>query len=683
MKYLTFKNGREKTPTSFSGKLIKTEETSRQNISFALNGIEINLNTTKNSYALKFADIILKDCFVSVLLDGNTVSDFTWKLEKSSASKVVFSSIDKAGKWFLTFAGDSNAGGVKGICIVLEANMNMNKEYEKVSLSPLCIAKLKTEHILIHGRKCGGCRSFKFPVKGKHIFESYFQCILTAKDISVQFSHPLMQKNISTVSGTAESSFIKDFKVTTPVEPYRAKKLKSEPLWIYVSSAAHQLMINWAEDNKEEKNKRLCDSLSGWNSWDYYRWTITEDEVMKNAEFIASDPVLSRHIRRIIIDDGWQYCYGEWDANSLFPGGMAKLASSLKKMGFIPGLWFAPTIIEPHARIAQVETDMLAKGRAGLPCLAFKCMKRSGFVLDPTLEKTQKWIRKLFGRYNKMGYEYFKLDFLDQTLKAPCFSNKSIPRGLIIKNIIDSVKNAVSGDTRILACNYPFDAGTKNIDYSRIGVDTSPTWYENNYGVPSITEVVFAVAARFWCHNRFWINDPDFAVCRSVETANDPAMYNRRPLLVFVEPEEKSYAPARRLDSALNDANINEILVLLSLILISGGIINLSDNLPKLNKKGIELLRKIVSAPGGDAGIPLDLFSSERPAYWLQKTENGHRVLLINWFDEKSEFLLNLSLHNLYPGAAIDFWSGKSMKLKANTINTMLEAHSCLMLDIK
>ena len=30
----------------------------------------------------------------------------------------------------------------------------------------------------------------------------------------------------------------------------------------------------------------------GWNSWDYYRWTVTEEEVLRNAEFIASAPCL-------------------------------------------------------------------------------------------------------------------------------------------------------------------------------------------------------------------------------------------------------------------------------------------------------------------------------------------------------------------------------------------------------
>ena len=50
---------------------------------------------------------------------------------------------------------------------------------------------------------------------------------------------------------------------------------------------------------------------------------------MKNAEFIANDPVLKQHVKRIIVDDGWQYCYGEWEANSLFPQGMKWLAGKI------------------------------------------------------------------------------------------------------------------------------------------------------------------------------------------------------------------------------------------------------------------------------------------------------------------------------------------------------------------
>ena len=147
--------------------------------------------------------------------------------------------------------------------------------------------------------------------------------------------------------------------------------------------------------------------------------TITEQEVLENARFIARDPVLSRYVKRIIVDDGWQYCYGEWEANSLFPSGMESLAGELSSMGFEPGLWIAPSIVEPHARIAQIDSGMLGCGDNGLPCLCYECMRRVGFVLDPTQEKVRKFLFDLFSRYSAMGYRHFKLDFLAGDAEGP------------------------------------------------------------------------------------------------------------------------------------------------------------------------------------------------------------------------------------------------------------------------
>ncbi|OGV49812.1 MAG: hypothetical protein A2017_00995 [Lentisphaerae bacterium GWF2_44_16] len=643
-----------------------------KNISFTFSNIKVDFEPVKNLYSLSFPGFTLKNCFVSASFDGNEVSDFKWTLKKSSKTQTVFSSKNEMGIFSLTLSGGKNAGGVEGVCIELSGNLN--KKHEKVSLMALCVSTLKVEHLLSHGRKMGGCRLVKFPVADEKSFSSHFQCLLSSKGVSMQFSHPLIQKNVSTVSGIAKGANIKDLKVSTLFDPCCGKSIKSEPLWIYVSKDGHQLMRDWAEDNKEEESKKICDCPAGWNSWDYYRWTITEDEVLKNAEFIASDPVLSKHIKRIIVDDGWQYCYGEWEANSLFPSGMEKLARNLKKMGFAPGLWFAPTIMEPHARISQNETDMLAKGRSGLPCLAFTCMKRYGFVLDPTQEKVKKWIYELFKRYVGMGYEYFKLDFLASTLFAPCFADPSVPKGQIIRNVVEATRKATEGKARILGCNYPFDAGTKYVDYVRTSADIHSSWH-------AVTENVFSIAARFWSHNKFWVNDPDFTLVRNNETANDPKLHSLKACLVYVEPEGKNYPPL--FSSSLVDTTIDETIVLLSLVLISGGAINLSDNLPKLNKKGLELLRKTVSAPKGDGGIALDLFKSEFPAYWIQKTENGYRAMIINWTDKKAEFSLNLSEQNIHPSSAVNFWTGESVKLKANTVNTVLKAHSCLMLTLK
>lgn len=166
-----------------------------------------------------------------------------------------------------------------------------------------------------------------------------------------------------------------------------------------------RMMEQWADINTEVRKKFDQPVDCGWNSWDYYRWTISEEEVLRNAEFIARDPVLSKRIKRIIVDDGWQYCYGEWQANPRFPNGMRYLAAELAKMGFEPGLWFAPSIVEPHARIAQLDSDLLALSDGGQPCLAYECMRRYGFVLDPTVPASRKFVRDLFDEYAGDGVQ--------------------------------------------------------------------------------------------------------------------------------------------------------------------------------------------------------------------------------------------------------------------------------------
>ena len=115
---------------------------------------------------------------------------------------------------------------------------------------------------------------------------------------------------------------------------------------------------------------------------------------------------------------------------------MKKLAERIRKLGFKPGLWFAPSIVEPHSRIAQLDYDMLACSEGGQPCLGYKCMERRGFLLDPTVPKSQNFLTELFDRYAGMGYEYFKLDFLASTMTAKRFHDRSVPRSRILRILI-------------------------------------------------------------------------------------------------------------------------------------------------------------------------------------------------------------------------------------------------------
>jgi hypothetical protein len=553
-----------------------------------------------------------------------------------------------------------------------------NASYRWVELAPLAGLRLtRASHLFSHGRSMGGCHLWPLPAeRAENSFESHFQCVVSFAKAKLHLSHPLRQKHISSIRGEVDGQTIADLQAVTRLEFPGGKKLVAEPLTLATVTDGFGALTAWGDAQASVPPPTEPQPV-GWNSWDYYRWTITEDEVLANAEFIAADPVLSRHVKRIIVDDGWQYCYGEWEPNSNFPGGMASLAKRLRKMGFEPGLWLCPTAAEPHSRIAQWNTEMLARSEGGDPCLCFECMRRYGFIIDPTRDDSKRWLHDLFKRYADMGFGYFKLDFLAQTLHAPRF-HRNVPRGQIMREIITPIHEAVKGRATLMGCGYVYDGGNDMIQITRAGSDIHSTWNE------TCTNAV-SVAARFWASNRVWITDPDFAVCRGPDTSKDPDRGRLQCLYVFVMPDEtkRGFSPNRLWSEGFDTIRHHEAQVLLSLVIINGGAVNLSDKLPVLNERGLDLIRRTVAAESGGAPLPLDLFSSERPSYWLQPTPKGYRTLLINWSEEPAELSLDLAPHGINATRARDFWTDATVPIKDNRVTATLKPHCCQLLEFK
>jgi len=639
-------------------------------ISKKWNCIELYINLEDAFYNLKINQIQLEKCQVFIEESNSRYDTKNWSLVEDKQDELTIAMDSSWGKVELKFASIVNLDNIPGIEITLE--MNLVKTADTISLIPLLVTCFKADHVLMHGRKTGSCEMIKTPANTN--FLSVFQCIITKNNLSLQFTHPLRQRNLSEITGKIEVEKIIDLKVSTLIDPCVESKVTSEPVSLFVSDDGHALMNAYGE-NEKTPGKTVFRQNPGWNSWDYYRWTITEEEVLKNAEFIKNDPVLSKYIKRITIDDGWQYCYGEWEANPLFPNGMKYLAEKLTEMGFEPGLWIAPTIIEPHCRIAQVKSEMLAMGVSGNPCLAYECMRRYGFVLDPTREDTQKWLYDLFTRYVDMGYKFFKLDFLVQTQKAKKFFDKSVPRGEIMGKIIAPIREATKNKAEILGCNYSFEAGDLLVDSVRISGDIHSDWDYIKSNSPSI-------AARFWMQDRLWDNDPDFSLCRGPETSDDPAINDLKACLVFVTPEGKKedYPFAHK---TFSNATVKETQILLGLVIISGGCINLSDNLCRLTEPGLDLLRRTVATERGKAGVPLDLFKENNPGSWLQEISDGFRIMLINWGEEEQILFLDLNEHGIDCSKVVDFWTDETSEVVNGKIERKLEPHSCFLGVIK
>ena len=549
-----------------------------------------------------------------------------------------------------------------------------NARHRWVEIAPLAGVTLTgATHLLSHGRSMGGCRLWPLP-REKQDFASHFQFVASFDAAKLHLSHRLQQKHVSSIRGEADGKTVSNLQAVTRVEFPGARKLAAEPLTLATVTDGFGAMTAWGDAQVRVPPPAEPQPV-GWNSWDYYRWTITEDEVLANAEFIAADPVLSRHVKRIIVDDGWQYCYGEWEPNAFFPSGMAALARRLRKMRFDPGLWICPTVAEPHSRIAQWHTEMLARSEGGDPCLCFECMRRYGFIIDPTRDDSKRWLHDLFSRYADMGYRYFKLDFLAQTLKARRF-HRNVPRGQMMREIITPIHAAIKGRATLMGCGYVYDGGNDLVQIVRAGSDIHATWQE------TCTNAV-SLAARFWASNRVWVTDPDFAVCRSPDTSKDPDRGRLRCLYVVVTADEtrNAHESGRRWSEGFDTIRHHEAQVLLSLVIINGGAVNLSDKLTTLNDRGLDLVRRTVAAPRGGAPLPIDLFSTERPSYWLQPTPTGFRTLLINWGEAPAELRLDLAPHGIHAVKARDFWIDATVRIADNRVAARLAPHACQLLE--
>ena len=279
----------------------------------------------------------------SVSVHQDAPEQLNWKKEGDG-----FSAVSRAGVWKMTI---SESGGRTDLAV----SGTLFHAVDHLEFTLFHVPEFSADHVLPQAVRMGGCQAYDLTrMENSASFTGELLLSLTKNGETLQCSTPFHGGFPALFQGIAHAGGVRDLRIAFPVEYYGGTEIVFPVVSFRSSSDGFSMLEAYAEENRDEK-KNFDSPSAGWNSWDYYRWTITEEEVLSNAEFIAGDPVLSKHVKRIIVDDGWQYCYGEWEANSFFPSGMKHLAQELTKMGFEPGLWFAPAIAEPHSRIAQLD----------------------------------------------------------------------------------------------------------------------------------------------------------------------------------------------------------------------------------------------------------------------------------------------------------------------------------------
>ena len=341
---------------------------------------------------------------------------------------------------------------------------------------------------------------------------------------------------------------------------------------------------------------------SGWCSWYFYYQEINEEEVRRNARWIAAN-LKDYGALFVQIDDGWQgtgHGLGEnrdWTTiDKRFPSGMDTLARFIKSLGLRPGIWLAP-----HGQ----SNEAVVRANPGVFMLKADGSSASStwegkYLVDPSTPEARRYLKDLFTKLSGWGYEYFKIDGQPIVIREYRNKGEFMKRpaagdaNALYRETLASIREAIGPDRYLLGCWVIPVEGVGLMDGSRIGADVLPNWDGFRFALRATMEYYFL-------HNVAWYADPDVLVVRP-------------PL-----PLEQARAWA-------------------TLQGLTGQALLTSDRLADLPAERVELLRRVY--PAVDAR-PLDLFKSPRnKRVWDLKVNHLGRaydvVGLFNFDESKS-----------------------------------------------
>lgn len=417
------------------------------------------------------------------------------------------------------------------------------------------------------------------------------------------------------------------------------------------------------------------DIPAGWMTWYGYRMTLTEETVRKTASLLR-DRYRPYGASLIAIDHGWEYrdYLGEWAANDRFPSGMRTLAAEIEAMGLIPGIWIAPSSICAGTPTAEEHSAWLAgrlTSREPFPHWEwYMCLPPpvDCYILDPTVSEAREWLIAIFRQLRSDGYRFFKADFIGNwpTFEAS-FKGESTPRGQpILREGMSAVREGIGSDGHLLGCSGPTNMCLGLVDSMRTELDVGNL----NSPFEHRKRTSRGIAARWYQHKKFWINDPDCLVLSDGEHRKNGAFVTR-------DQFERTLAQ-----------NYEEAKVRAAVVALSGGSLFSGDDLLHLDPEREALLLQCLPIYG-EAARPIDLFETDSPRIWDLRVQTNwddwHVVGLFNWDDTKRVIPVEferLGLTDECDYRLFDFWRERDLGVARRSALLELDGHSVRVIRI-
>ncbi len=417
--------------------------------------------------------------------------------------------------------------------------------------------------------------------------------------------------------------------LSLPVAP--GAEIASERLLFSLATDYHLQLETYASLIRQIHHARIsAPALMGWWSWTAYYFGLNEAAALTNAQWEAEN-LKSLGYTIFHIDEGYQYARGEYTTPNatLFPHGLAALEYKVRGLGLTPAIWTAPFEISERSWVYQNHPDWLVKNSKGQPIHAGTVVdeKDQLYVLDSTNPQAQEYLHKTYSTLVKeWGVHYIKMDFMDDS-GIEGFYYKPNTTALEAERIgLQVIRDAVGDDVYLDKDGSVMLNPVGYVDYGRISQDTGHTFDASKEAAPGI-------AARYYMNRNFFVADPD-AFTVSTQTIHDQSWH-------------ESDKPA----------TLDEARVSIALAAVSGGMLEIGDDLPSLSKdpERLALIRNqdlIQMVRLGKASVPLDLMSYAdadlQPSIFFLKEDNRQSILTVfNWTEKERNRTIDLSAAGL------------------------------------
>ncbi len=245
----------------------------------------------------------------------------------------------------------------------------------------------------------------------------------------------------------------------------------------------------------------------GSNNWYYAYGDSSQEEILKDTEYVLKVTEGAPWAPYMVIDDGWEehhrlneYCGGPWrGGNDKFPD-MKGLAETLKEKGVHPGIWIRFLLNED-------------------PSIPSDWRLPENGCLDPSHPQALDYIRQDVRRLCEWGYELIKHDFSTYDLFGRWgfemnpmvtagkwhFYNQGLTSAEVVKLLYQTVYDVTREyGTLIIGCNTIGHLGAGRMEISRAGDDTSGLHWERSRRMG-----VNTLAFRLPQHKTFYDVDAD------------------------------------------------------------------------------------------------------------------------------------------------------------------------------